>query len=323
MYMPSLSKESTRRASSRHCAIAALTISVLGVGTGDAAEGGFSFFLPGAAGDIALALEPEPGVLVANTLFVQSGAANAAVLQGRVNLGLDLDLALNIVAATYTFDERLLGARATVGAAIPFGYASLEGTLAGPCGGVRQAQRDAFNLGDIALIPLQLNWNSGDFSFKLAEVIYAPTGAYDVNNAVNIGLNRWGFDTVAAVTYFNQQTGTEVSVSPGVIINTENPDTDYRTGTEFHLDFTANQFLSETFALGVRGYYYHQLSGDRGAGARLGDFKGEAFGAGPGFLWIPGFAEGRLTVLGKWIHDFSAKNRFKSEYGTLTVAWTF
>ncbi len=29
------------------------------------------------------------------------------------------------------------------------------------------------------------------------------------------------------------------------------------------------------------------------------------------------------AVLGKWIHDFDATNRFESDYGTLTVAWTF
>ncbi len=85
----------------------------------------------------------------------------------------------------------------------------------------------------------------------------------------------------------------------------------------------ANQFLSKTFALGVRGYYYNQFTGDSGSGARLGDFQGESFGLGPGFVWFPEFADGNLAVLGKWIHDFDATNRFESDYGTLTVAWTF
>jgi hypothetical protein len=259
---------------------------------------------------------------VANTVFMQQGDANAAVLQGRVNLGLDFTMALDIVSATYTFDQDIFGGAYTIGMAVPFGYASLEATIAGPTGSV-SAERDSFNIGDIALIPFQLNWSYGDYSLKLAEIIYAPTGAYDVDEVVNIGLNHWGFDTVAAATYFNMKTGTEVSVAPGILVNTENKSTDYRSGTEFHLDFTVNQFLSETFSLGVRGYYYKQITGDSGSGATLGDFKGEAFGAGPGFIWIPEFGGGNLTILGKWMHDFSATNRFKSDYGTLTVAWTF
>ncbi len=288
-----------------------------------AAEGGFSFYLPGLAGDIALAQSAEPGLQVANTVFFLSGDAGAAVLQGKVNAGLDITMALDIVSASYTFEQKVLGATYTVGAAIPFGYAKLEATITTAGGGSSFAERDSFNIADIALVPLELTWTIDNFSIQLGEAIYAPTGAYDVDEVVNIGLNHWGFDTTLAVTYFNPETGTEVSVAPGVIFNTENDDTDYQTGTEFHLDFTANQFLSETFALGIRGYYYNQFTGDSGSGARLGDFQGESFGLGPGFIWFPAFADGKLAVLGKWIHDFDATNRFESDYGTLTVAWTF
>jgi len=49
----------------------------------------------------------------------------------------------------------------------------------------------------------------------------------------------------------------------------------------------------------------------------------ESVGAGPGFVWIPKFGAGKLTVLGKWMHDFSAKNRFESDYVTLTGSWKF
>ena len=288
-----------------------------------AAEGGFSFYLPGTVGDIALAQSSEPGLQVANTVFFQSGDAGVAVLQGNVNVDLDLTMALNIVSVGYTFDQKVLGATYSVGAAIPFGYAELEATVTTAGGGSFFADSDSFNIGDMALVPLELTWTIDNFSIQLGQAIYAPTGAYDVDEVVNIGLNRWGFGTTLAVTYFNLETGTEVSVAPGVIFNTENNDTDYQTGDEFYLDFTANQFLSETFALGVRGYYYNQFTGDSGSGARLGDFQGESFGLGPGFIWFPAFAGGKLAVLGKWIHDFDATNRFESDYGTLSVAWTF
>jgi hypothetical protein len=288
-----------------------------------AAEGGFSFYLPGTVGDIALAQASEPGLQVANTVFYQSGDAGRAVLQGNVNVGLDLTLALDIFFAGYTFEQKVLGATYTVGAAIPYGYAKLEADITTAGGRSFSAERDATDIGDAVLVPLELTWTTDDLSIQLGHAIYAPTGAYDVDEVVNIGLNHWGFDTTLAATYFNLESGTEVSVSPGFIVNTKNDDTDYTSGNEFHLDFTANQFLSETFALGVRGYYYKQLTGDSGSGAILGDFKGEGFGLGPGFIWFPEFAAGKLAVLGKWIHDLDATNRFDSDYGTLTVAWTF
>jgi hypothetical protein len=65
------------------------------------------------------------------------------------------------------------------------------------------------------------------------------------------------------------------------------------------------------------GYYYKQFTGDSGSSAILGDFKGESFGLGPGFIWFPAFGGGKLAVLGKWILDFDATNRFESDYGTL------
>jgi hypothetical protein len=139
---------------------------------------------------------------------------------------------------------------------------------------------------------------------------------------VNLGRNYWGFDTTAAATYHNSKTGTEMSLVPGILANTRNDDTNYKTGAEFHLDFMANQFLSETFAIGIKGYLYRQMTGDSGGGALLGDFEGEAVGIGPGFVWLPKFAGGRLVILGKWIADVHSKNRFDSDYATLTISWT-
>jgi hypothetical protein len=53
-----------------------------------AAEGGSSFYLPGLAGDIALAQSAELGDLqVANTMYFLSGDAGAAVLQGNPKTG--------------------------------------------------------------------------------------------------------------------------------------------------------------------------------------------------------------------------------------------
>ncbi|MDH3662652.1 MAG: hypothetical protein OEU92_21925, partial [Alphaproteobacteria bacterium] len=95
-----------------------------------AAEGGFSFYLPGGAGDIALAQSAEPGDLqVANTFYFQRGDVGAAVLQGNVNLGVDLDLLLDVVSAGYTFEKKVFGASYSIGAALPLGRAKLKATI--------------------------------------------------------------------------------------------------------------------------------------------------------------------------------------------------
>lgn len=285
------------------------------------AEGGLSHYLPGAVGDVLIAQSPQPGLQVAMGGWYQVGDVDTAVLQGRVGVALDVDLFLATPVALYTFESTVLGGTYTMAVVAPFGYAKLDGQITGAEGRLLNVSATSFNLSDIAITPIQLNWVVQNFYFKSAGIIIAPTGAYDVDDTVNLGRNYWSFDAVAAMTWFNAQTGTEFSFAPGIMFNTKNDDTNYKTGTEFHLDFTLNQFLSESVSFGLRGYYYEQITGDSGSGARLGDFKSEAFGLGPGIVWIPKSADGAITVLAKWMHDFHAENRFDSDYITLTIAW--
>jgi hypothetical protein len=287
------------------------------------AEGAASHYLPGAGGDMLLAVPPEPGLTVANTVWWQSGEVGRAVLGGEARAGLDLDVVLNLAAASYTFAEPVLGGRYTVAALVPFGRADLSASLTGPGGGKIDRSGDRFDLSDAAFVPVQLNWNTGAFSWEVSHAIVAPTGSFDPDRAINLGRNYWSFDTAAAVTWFDPEGGREISLAPGIMLNTENPDTDYRTGAEFHMDFTATQFLSPSFAVGLRGYWYQQVTGDSGSGAKLGDFKSESVGVGPGFLWTPPVGRGRLSILGKWMRDVHAENRFESDYVTLTGAWRF
>lgn len=60
----------------------------------------------------------------------------------------------------------------------------------------------------------------------------------------------------------------------GFTFNGENPETDYRTGTEFHVEGAISQYLSKQFSLGAIGYYYQQISDDGGSGAILGGYRG-------------------------------------------------
>jgi hypothetical protein len=53
------------------------------------------------------------------------------------------------------------------------------------------------------------------------------------------------------------------------IYNTENDETDYQTGQEIHVDLALNQFLSESFAIGLLDFYLKQITGDSGRGATL------------------------------------------------------
>jgi hypothetical protein len=284
----------------------------------DAGEGAFSNYFPGAYGSLLPGMAPEPGYVFANVNLLYSAKANRAINQGQLNASMESNAFYSLFQGLHVWDAPALGGRFAVGGYLPLGYASYSASI----GGVRRFQ-DEFALGDMGIIPASFYWSSGNFQSNLYGLIIAPTGEYDINNLVNIGRNYWSLDLVAAMTWFNPETGTEFSVVPGLMFNAENPDTNYRTGTEFHMDFMFNQFVSEDLAIGLHGYVYQQISGDSGSGALLGDFKGEAFGIGPAISWIPKSAGGNVALSASWVHDVHSKNRLSGDYGAISFSIQF
>jgi hypothetical protein len=216
----------------------------------------------------------------------------------------------------------VLNGHFAMGGFLPLGYASLDANLIAQ-NNIILIDDSETALGDITLLPASFYWNSGNWHLNLYEMIVTPTGQYDVDNNINLGRNYWSFDTVFALTHLDMDSGREFSLATGYMINTENDDTDYRTGDELHVDAMFNQFLSETFGLGLHGYYYKQVTGDSGDGAVLGDFKGESYGIGPSFLWIPKAGDGKFSISGNWLHDLEATNRLESDYVVVTLAYQF
>ena len=285
-----------------------------------AGEGASSSYFPGTYGDYAVATAPSQGWTYVNYNLFYSADVDRAVLQSRLNAGLDTFAYINMSALIYAFEEPVLGMQFAIGGFVQIGYADLDTTVTGPFGAFATDDSET-DLGDITLLPASFYWNSGNWHFNLYELVVTPTGQYDVDNNVNLGRNYWSFDTVFAVTNLNMETGREFSLVSGYMLNGENDDTDYQTGNELHVDAMFNQFLSDHFAIGLHGYYYKQLQGDSGSGAILGDFKGESYGIGPSFLWIPKSTGGKFSVIGSWLHDLHASNRLESDYAVVTLAW--
>ncbi len=275
----------------------------------DAGEGAFSNYFPGAYGSLLPGVAPEPGYVFANVNLLYNAKASRAVGQGQLQTSIESEAFYSLFQGLHVWDAPALGGRFAIGGYLPLGYASYSSSI----GGLERSQ------GDIGLIPASYYWSSGDFHANVYGLIIAPTGEYDTNSSVNIGRNYWSLDTVAALTWFNPDSGTEFSVVPGLMFNSENSDTNYRTGTEFHMDFMFNQFL----ALGLHGYVYSQLTGDSGSGALLGDFKGEAVGIGPAISWIPKSAGGAVALSASWVHDVHSENRLSGDYATISFGIQF
>ena len=169
-------------------------------------------------------------------------------------------------------------------------------------------------------IPIALYWPGNQVRISFLHFIVTPTGDYGVGNLINQGLNIWSFDTNFALTYLNPDTGRDASFNIGHIYNTKNSETDYQTGQELHLDVAFNQFLSETFAIGLQGFYLKQITGDSGSGALLGDFKAEAAGVGPALFWATTIGRQNVSFIAKWLHELHAENRLEGDHVFVSFA---
>ena len=180
-------------------------------------------------------------------------------------------------------------------------------------------------LGDIVLMPLMLNYNvDPDFNLNGRIGIYAPTGDYEVGRLANTGKNFWTVEPTIGAMYFGQKNGREASIFAGVDFNSENHDTNYHSGTSYHIDGTLAQhfpLLNGLAGIGLSAYTYHQITGDSGDGANFGDFKGSTTGAGPAISYV---ASGSNIIAElKWLHEFEVRNRLEGDTIFLKVVFKF
>ena len=277
-------------------------------------EGGVSFWLPGQFGSLA-ATPLEPGWSVPLIYYhasADAGAGNDLDIGGRIVAGVAARADLLLAVPTYTFADPVLGGQATISVTGIFGRMDVaaDASLTGPGGAVlsRNESDSLTSVGD--LYPSgALRWNHGNHNAMVYTMLGVPVGSYAVGRLANLGTNHWSADVGGGYTYLNMENGHELSAVAGFTYNFENPDTDYRNGNSLHLDWGASQFLSEQWHVGLVGYFYHQVTGDSGAGARLGDFKSRVGGIGPQLGYLFKMGERQSYVNLKGYQEFDARNR--------------
>jgi hypothetical protein len=135
--------------------------------------------------------------------------------------------------------------------------------------------------------------------------ISAPTGSYNRDDIANLGRNYWMFEPVAAITYIDPQ-GLNADLKIMYDFNLKNSDTDYKSGQEFHVDYSVGWAVSEDWVLGVGGYMYQQTTDDKQNGERIEDNKGRAFAVGPSIKYT---SPNKWFVTAKWQQETEVRNR--------------
>jgi hypothetical protein len=250
-------------------------------------------------------------------------AASKEILTGRlpptvnVNLNLSLNAQADLVTLTpsYTFATPVLGGQLSVNMSSQYGRDAtrIAGTLTALAGPIVKTRTGTLedsltSYGD--LVPnAELLWNHGLNNYMAYVTGGIPVGDYDPMRLANIGLGHGAIDAGGAYTYLNPATGNEFSVVAGFTYNFKNPDTQYRSGIDFHFDWGVSHFLSKQLFVGLAGYAYQQVTDDSGQNPILGGFRSRVLGVGPqiGYLFPVGGMQGFLGLRG--YGEFDAANR--------------
>ena len=277
-----------------------------------AAENGFSFYVPGLYGDVAVAVPPAPGTYLLSTSVYYSAKAPESLFPNEVDQNINADVFAQLLRGFWVPREKFLGPQVLTGFRISLMNTDVSVDFKTDTG-LPPLSDKKVGFGDFAVLPLSLYWKYDDIYINLYQVISIPTGQYDQARPANVALHHWVFNTVLAFTWLDPKTGIEISATPGIIYNTENKDTNYQSGIEFHMDMMLNWRLSSSLTAGLHGSIYQQLTADKGAAPSLGDFKGQAYSLGPALIWNKTINDQTYYASAKWLHEFGAKNKAEGD----------
>ena len=279
-------------------------------------EAGVSFWLPGQYGSFS-AVPSDPGWSFETAYYHASAAASGGISferGGGIQAGIKSPSDFFMFTPTYAFETRIFGAQAAFGTTILYGKnaTSVSATLSGPGGNTLSGSRSDDVLGFGDLYPtISLKWNKDVHNFMVYATTGIPVGAYQPTRLSALGLGHWAIDGGVGYTYLNETAGIEASVVFGLTYNFINPYTQYQSGTDAHLDWAISPYLNDKFHIGAVGYFYNQITGDSGAGARLGSFESRVAGIGPQIGFFIPFFDREAYLNLRAYSEFDAKNRLE------------
>ena len=303
-------------------------------GSAGAEEGGGGHYLPGATSSFIDMLPDRDtstfAYLNAFTYYHGStGASRDLELGGQVAANVKGTVYADTSIFFYQAPWKLLGGQYGAALAVPYVWLDVKANLLLSVRGRRFAfgrQGTDNGFGDIKLLPLMFGWKEGDLKWQGAFGIYAPTGNFQKGALANIGTNYWTFEPSAAASYLSSKYGFELTAFTGFDFNTKNGTTNYQTGDQFYLDGTLAQHLplfGGFVGAGANGFFYQQITGDSGSGAKLGGFEGMTAGIGPAISYAYGVGGLDVAAEVKWLPEIGVSNRLNGDtvWFKLAICW--
>jgi len=309
------------------CAFALVVVSCLHL---HAEEGGAGHYYPGSVANLLDAAPVKSGWTLKGEYLHYEGDASKGrsfPLAGLITAGLDVQADAVIAGGFYTFEEKIAAAWYSAGVFVPYVWMDVEASVNTPLGSRSRHDKED-GLGDIILAPVIMAWEYDYFQFDTLLLIYTPTGDYEAGRLANPGLNHWSFDPNIGVAYNNDKIGFNAALHTGIIMSTENEETNYRNGHVWHVDASVQQLLpaGKGYAgVGANAFYYEQLTDDNGDGSRINDFQSKTTGVGPVLSYLLPMDEGKKLLAAEvsWLPELDTEKRLEGDYIWMKLVYQF
>jgi hypothetical protein len=287
-----------------------------------AEEGGFGHYAPGSFASFIDVLPGKPSLGAFNYFTYYNGSVGISrqfEIAGRIAANVSTTSYADSLGAFWVTPLKILSAYYAPGVALPFVWTDVKAQVTLPGGGTPSQSDSVGGLGDIEFWPVALSWSAlgNDLHVDFFGGIYAPTGEFQKNRLANQGLGYWTFEPGVLVSYLGQKNGFEFSTYIGYDVNTENTETDYRSGQQFHVDATVAQHLPlgpGFIGIGASAFYLQQTTGDSGSGAQLGSFEEMTAGVGPVLSYAGQIGKTSFAASLKWLPQIDAQKTLKGDY---------
>lgn len=236
-----------------------------------ATEGGGSSYPRGVENYLAGAV-PPPGlywlaygnVYAANRLNDANGNALAIP-------GFKVNATVGVIRPVWSTPYAALGGNLVLHAIVPL--VDLKVSAAG-------TTQHKTGLGDLSGGISVATHYSPQFHTVLGVDVVLPTGGYQQADLANVGRNYVSVQPLYALSWINPN-GLNADAKFTLNLNQRNKDTNYRSGNELFVDYSAGWGLGNGWTVGVGGHVWQQLSDDNNAGNTVANSKVRAYGIGP------------------------------------------
>jgi hypothetical protein len=264
---------------------------------------------------------PGPGwsysnLFIANTRDERAGPSGETLATGEQSVLLDLN-----TFAWGTENPLFAGARFAATATVILSQNSLESDVEGSLGG-------GGGLGDLFVQPVILGWTKGQYDWRAAYGIVAPTGRFEAGADDNVGAGYWTHALSAGLTYTASK-ARSASLSAFVMyeLHGQQETTDIRPGDTLTLDASWMQVAAQradiAFQVGAVGYAQWQTSDKRGPGVTAAEgadhYRVYAFGLATSVAW----PARRSSLAFKVFREFEARSTFEGYSVHLSAAMAF